>query len=111
MRLSGLYTEELALETRGMFKNLMQHVSKTMGGARRTPSPRELRIKKIIREVYQEVWTEYSDDPKASARIDNYVNSITQHMPKLLQIKDEEQLRHEISMLFRSRAERVPYSL
>jgi hypothetical protein len=82
-----------------------------MGRARRAPNPRELRIKKIIRETFQEVWGDYHDDPKAVARLEVYKNSIVQHMPKFLQMKNEEQLRHEIEMLFRSRAERVPYSL
>ena len=111
MRLSNLFTEDLTLESGNMLKGLMKYASRAMGNVRNTPSPRESRVKRIIREVYQEVWGDYSHDPKATARIDSYVNSIGQHMSKLIQINSEDELRHEITMLFRSRAERVPYSL
>ena len=111
MRLSNLYTEDLTLESGNIFKDLMHLVSRGASSARKTPGRKELRIKKLVREIYQEVWGDYSDNSKAAARIDSYANSILQHMPKFLEIDNEEQLRHEIEMLFRSRAERVPYSL
>lgn len=111
MRLSSLFTEDLIAENHGILKNLAKHANRAFGRAKKTPNPRELRIKQLIEEVYQEIWGDYHDDPKALARISSYKNSIQQHMSKFLQIKDRETLRHEIEMLFRARAERVPYSL
>ena len=109
MKLSNLYTEGQLSES-NPFKGLLQRFSKTAPKVRQTPNPRHARIKRIIREVYQEVWGDYYDDIKARSRLDNYVNSIERHIPRLLKIQDEEELRQEIEDMFRNRAEHVAFS-
>jgi ferritin-like metal-binding protein YciE len=103
MKLSTLYTEDLAFETKG----LLHRLSKVFSRAKQTPSPHQARIKKIIEEIYQEVWGDYYENPKALARIDSYKHSIEQHLPRLMQYQDEEDLKQEIEMMFRARAERM----
>ena len=107
MKLSNLYTEDLVLEAGNPFKNVMNLATKAFGRAKTTPHPRAARIKIIIREIYQEVWGDYHDDPKALARIESFKHSIEQFIPQFLRTQDEEIMRNEIETLFRARAERI----
>ena len=107
MKLSNLYTEGQLSETQNPFKGLLQRASKVFSRAKQTPHPSHARIKRIIREIHQEVWGDYYDDLKARARIDAYKNSIERHIPYFLNIDDEEMLKQEIETMFRARAERM----
>ena len=109
MKLYDLYTEDQLSEAGNPFKNLMHYAGKAFGRAKTTPNPREIQVKKIIQEVYEEIWGDYHDDPKALGRIDQYKSSISRHMPEFLRVQDKESLRLEIETMFRARAERIAF--
>ena len=104
MKLSTLYTEDLTLEASNPFKSLMSYASKAMGRTKQTPNPKIARIKRMINEVYQEIWGDFYQNDIALKRIDAYRHSIEQHIPAFLKIEDEEELRNTIETLFRKRA-------
>jgi hypothetical protein len=107
VKLSNLYTRDLVSEAGNPFKDVMHLATKAFGRAKTTPDPREARIKMIIREIFQEVWGDYYDDPKALARIESFKHSIEQFMPQFLKMQDEESIKNEVETLFRARAERI----
>lgn len=97
MKLFNLFTERNSSN----FRKLLNHSSKAISQIRQAPNPREFKIRKIIKNICQDVWSDFLDDPAAQLRVLNYHNSIIQHMPKFLKMKDKE-LKHEIEMLFRA---------
>lgn len=106
MKLSRLFTKDTITEN--SFRDMIKHAGKAFKGIKRRPNADQLRIQKIVEEVFPEVWADYHKYPKAQKRLEAYkVGSFQQHVPELSKIKDPQQLRHEIKKLFKSRADRV----
>lgn len=105
MKLSNLYTEGSSKN----FRKLLNYANKAASKIKKAPNPRELRIREIIKKIYQKVWGDFYQDPLAQMRIKNYCNSILQHMPKFLKMNDKE-LKYEVEMLFRACANKVDRS-
>ena len=98
MRLFNLYTED---DTR--LSDLARHAHKAFGVARSVPNPKEIKVKRIIQSVFEEVWGEYHDNPKILARLESFKHSMMQFVPDLIK-KDEASVRSKVESLFRQRA-------
>lgn len=105
MKLSALYTEAQLLEVNA-FKKLIGVAGKAFGRAKRDPNVRNLEVRRVIDEVFENIWAEYYDNPKVQGKLEAYrTGSLSQHIPELAKIRDPVELRRAVWELLKDRAE------